>query len=127
MISLQFLVTALVVVIAPGTGVLYTLALGLGQGVFEGKSVDSVGQALVCCRVAGSAKAKKAKSSVSTVQVQKKQSLRKAYTLRAAQTSAHAALRRARLPLRGRGQRTRHLPEIHSDRRSHSWPDPRSR
>ena len=32
MISLQFLVTALVVVIAPGTGVLYTLALGLGQG-----------------------------------------------------------------------------------------------
>ena len=32
MISLQFLVTALVVVIAPGTGVVYTLALGLGQG-----------------------------------------------------------------------------------------------
>lgn len=32
MISLQFLLTALVVVIAPGTGVLYTLALGLGQG-----------------------------------------------------------------------------------------------
>ena len=32
MISLQFLVTAFVVVIAPGTGVLYTLALGLGQG-----------------------------------------------------------------------------------------------
>lgn len=32
MISLQFLVTAMVVVIAPGTGVIYTLALGLGQG-----------------------------------------------------------------------------------------------
>lgn len=32
MITLQFLVTALVVVIAPGTGVIYTLALGLGQG-----------------------------------------------------------------------------------------------
>lgn len=32
MISLQFLLTALVVVIAPGTGVIYTLALGLGQG-----------------------------------------------------------------------------------------------
>ncbi|MFT6025410.1 MAG: threonine/homoserine/homoserine lactone efflux protein, partial [Ascidiaceihabitans sp.] len=32
MISLQFLLTAFVVVIAPGTGVLYTLALGLGQG-----------------------------------------------------------------------------------------------
>ena len=32
MISLQFLATALVVVIIPGTGVLYTLALGLGQG-----------------------------------------------------------------------------------------------
>lgn len=32
MISTQFLVTALVVVVAPGTGVLYTLALGLGQG-----------------------------------------------------------------------------------------------
>ena len=32
MISLQFLVTAFVVVIAPGTGVLYTLAIGLGQG-----------------------------------------------------------------------------------------------
>jgi len=30
--SLQFLLTAFVVVIAPGTGVLYTLALGLGQG-----------------------------------------------------------------------------------------------
>ncbi len=32
MITFQFLVTALVVVIAPGTGVIYTLALGLGQG-----------------------------------------------------------------------------------------------
>lgn len=32
MLSLQFLVTAFVVVIAPGTGVIYTLALGLGQG-----------------------------------------------------------------------------------------------
>ncbi|GGB10682.1 LysE family translocator [Allosediminivita pacifica] len=32
MISYQFLLTALVVVLAPGTGVLYTLALGLGQG-----------------------------------------------------------------------------------------------
>ncbi len=32
MFSLQFLLTALVVVIAPGTGVIYTLALGLGQG-----------------------------------------------------------------------------------------------
>ena len=32
MITLQFLVTALVVVLAPGTGVIYTLALGLGQG-----------------------------------------------------------------------------------------------
>ena len=32
MISLQFLITAFVVVLAPGTGVLYTLALGLGQG-----------------------------------------------------------------------------------------------
>lgn len=31
-ISLQFLLTAFVVVIAPGTGVIYTLALGLGQG-----------------------------------------------------------------------------------------------
>lgn len=31
MITLQFLLTALVVVIAPGTGVIYTLALGLGQ------------------------------------------------------------------------------------------------
>ncbi len=32
MITAQFLITALVVVIAPGTGVIYTLALGLGQG-----------------------------------------------------------------------------------------------
>ncbi len=32
MISLQFLLTAVVVCIAPGTGVIYTLALGLGQG-----------------------------------------------------------------------------------------------
>lgn len=32
MITLQFLVTAFVVVLAPGTGVLYTLAIGLGQG-----------------------------------------------------------------------------------------------
>ncbi|MDJ0824120.1 MAG: LysE family translocator [Rhodobacter sp.] len=32
MLSLQFLVTAFVVVIAPGTGVIYTLAIGLGQG-----------------------------------------------------------------------------------------------
>ncbi|WP_425074154.1 LysE family translocator [Sagittula sp. S175] len=32
MISLQFLLTAFVVVLAPGTGVLYTLAIGLGQG-----------------------------------------------------------------------------------------------
>jgi threonine/homoserine/homoserine lactone efflux protein len=32
MISPQFLLTALVVVLAPGTGVVYTLALGLGQG-----------------------------------------------------------------------------------------------
>ncbi len=32
MVSLQFLLTALVVCIAPGTGVIYTLALGLGQG-----------------------------------------------------------------------------------------------
>ena len=30
--SLHFLITALVVVIAPGTGVIYTLAIGLGQG-----------------------------------------------------------------------------------------------
>ena len=30
--SLQFLITALVVVLAPGTGVIYTLAIGLGQG-----------------------------------------------------------------------------------------------
>jgi threonine/homoserine/homoserine lactone efflux protein len=32
MLSMQFLLTALVVVIAPGTGVIYTLATGLGQG-----------------------------------------------------------------------------------------------
>lgn len=32
MISLQFLLTAIVVCLAPGTGVIYTLALGLGQG-----------------------------------------------------------------------------------------------
>ena len=32
MISAQFLLTALVVVLAPGTGVVYTLALALGQG-----------------------------------------------------------------------------------------------
>ena len=32
MLSFQFLLTALVVVIAPGTGVIYTLAMGLGQG-----------------------------------------------------------------------------------------------
>lgn len=32
MISLQFLITAFVVVLAPGTGVVYTIALGLGQG-----------------------------------------------------------------------------------------------
>ena len=32
MISIQFLLTALVVVLIPGTGVIYTLALGLGQG-----------------------------------------------------------------------------------------------
>lgn len=32
MISAQFLLTALVVVLVPGTGVVYTLALGLGQG-----------------------------------------------------------------------------------------------
>ncbi|SFS20400.1 LysE family translocator [Yoonia litorea] len=32
MISLQFLITAFVVCVAPGTGVIYTLAIGLGQG-----------------------------------------------------------------------------------------------
>lgn len=32
MLSFQFLLTAIVVVIAPGTGVIYTLAVGLGQG-----------------------------------------------------------------------------------------------
>lgn len=31
-VSLQFLLTALVVVVIPGTGVIYTLAIGLGQG-----------------------------------------------------------------------------------------------
>jgi len=31
-LSFQFLITAFVVVIAPGTGVIYTLAMGLGQG-----------------------------------------------------------------------------------------------
>ncbi|MEM8730518.1 MAG: LysE family translocator [Pseudomonadota bacterium] len=30
--SLQFLITAFVVVLAPGTGVIYTLAIGLGRG-----------------------------------------------------------------------------------------------
>ncbi len=30
--TIQFLLTAFVVVVAPGTGVIYTLALGLGQG-----------------------------------------------------------------------------------------------
>lgn len=32
MISVQFMITAIVVCAAPGTGVIYTLALGLGQG-----------------------------------------------------------------------------------------------
>ncbi|MEO0864873.1 MAG: LysE family translocator [Pseudomonadota bacterium] len=32
MLSFQFLLTALVVVMAPGTGVIYSLALGLGRG-----------------------------------------------------------------------------------------------
>lgn len=32
MISLQFILTAIVVVLIPGTGVVYTLAIGLGQG-----------------------------------------------------------------------------------------------
>lgn len=32
MITAQFLLTALIVVLAPGTGVVYTLAIGLGQG-----------------------------------------------------------------------------------------------
>ncbi|CUI52198.1 LysE family translocator [Cognatishimia activa] len=32
MISLQFLLTALFVVLAPGTGVVFTVAMGLGQG-----------------------------------------------------------------------------------------------
>ena len=30
--SLEFLLTALVVVLLPGTGVLYTIAVGLGRG-----------------------------------------------------------------------------------------------
>jgi threonine/homoserine/homoserine lactone efflux protein len=32
MLSTQFLITALIVVVAPGTGVIYTLAIGLGRG-----------------------------------------------------------------------------------------------
>lgn len=32
MLSAQFLLTAFVVVLAPGTGVIYTIAIGLGQG-----------------------------------------------------------------------------------------------
>lgn len=32
MVSLEFLITAFVVVLAPGTGVVYTLAVGLGRG-----------------------------------------------------------------------------------------------
>jgi threonine/homoserine/homoserine lactone efflux protein len=32
MLSTQFLITALIVVVAPGTGVVYTLAVGLGRG-----------------------------------------------------------------------------------------------
>lgn len=32
MLSLHFLLTALVVVLAPGTGAIYTIAIGLGQG-----------------------------------------------------------------------------------------------
>lgn len=32
MITIEFLVTALVVVLAPGTGVIYTIAIGLGAG-----------------------------------------------------------------------------------------------
>jgi threonine/homoserine/homoserine lactone efflux protein len=43
MISLQFFITALVVVVAPGTGVIYTLAIGLGQGRWP-----SVAAALGC-------------------------------------------------------------------------------
>lgn len=35
MLSTQFLITAFVVVIAPGTGVVYTLAIGLGRGRAE--------------------------------------------------------------------------------------------
>ena len=33
MISLDFLITSLIIVILPGTGVIYTLALGLGRGM----------------------------------------------------------------------------------------------
>ena len=33
MVSLEFLLTSLVVVLLPGTGVIYTLAYGLGQGL----------------------------------------------------------------------------------------------
>ena len=32
MVSLEFLITALIVVIVPGTGVVYTVSVGLGQG-----------------------------------------------------------------------------------------------
>lgn len=32
MLSIQFLITAFIVVLAPGTGVIYTLAVGLGRG-----------------------------------------------------------------------------------------------
>ncbi len=41
--SWEFLVTALIVVVSPGTGVLYTMATGLGRG-----SRDSVAAALGC-------------------------------------------------------------------------------
>lgn len=43
MISLQFILTAIVVVLIPGTGVVYTLAIGLGQG-----RAASVAAALGC-------------------------------------------------------------------------------
>ncbi|AHM03874.1 Putative threonine efflux protein [Roseibacterium elongatum DSM 19469] len=43
MLSTQFLLTALVVVIAPGTGVIYTLAVGLGRG-----RIPSIWAALGC-------------------------------------------------------------------------------
>jgi threonine/homoserine/homoserine lactone efflux protein len=33
MISLDFLITSLIIVVLPGTGVIYTLALGLGRGM----------------------------------------------------------------------------------------------